>query len=264
MNPWNLKAYEAFFVDVDGVLVHGSQPIEGAAKALHALQDAGRVLILTNNSTRSRVQHAAHLSDLGFDIQPSDVVCSSYVVAEYLEKIAGSVLIWPIGESGLTDELLASGHQLASEPELAQWLVTGMDRSIDYQRLAQGLHALTANARWAATNEDGTYPVPGGLMPGAGAIVGALRGMGFEPDVSIGKPESPAFDAAKTMVSTNKILMIGDRLGTDILGGIRNGIDTLFVLSGISDKSEIESSGIRPTWIAESLASLLSGEVARP
>ena len=264
MNPWNLKAYEAFFVDVDGVLIHDSHPIPGAAEALCAMQSVGHVLILTNNSTRSRVQHAEHLSALGFDIQPSDIVCSSYVVAQYLKKTAGSVHVWPIGESGLTEELLARGHQLASEPELAQWLVTGMDRSIDYQKLAQGLHALTANARWAATNEDGTYPVPGGLMPGAGAIVGALRGMGFEPDVTIGKPESPLYDVAKTMVSTNKILMIGDRLGTDILGGIRNGIDTLFVLSGISDESEIESSGVRPTWIAESLASLLTGDVTQP
>ena len=263
MNPWNLKAYEAFFVDVDGVLVHDSQPIEGAADALCTLQDVGHVLILTNNSTRSRDQHAEHLCSLGFNIQPSDVVCSSFVVAETLRNEVGATVVWPVGESGLTEELLASGHRIASKPEQARWVVVGMDRTIDYQKLASALSALSAGAQLAATNQDGTYPTPKGPMPGAGAIVGALRGMGFEPDFTIGKPESPAFDVAKAKVSTDKILMIGDRLGTDILGGSRNDIDTLFVLSGISDESEIESSGIRPTWIAPSLASLLTGEVAR-
>lgn len=264
MNPWNLKSYEAFFVDVDGVLVHDTQPIPGAAEALRMMQDTGRVVILTNNSTRSRAQHAEHLSSLGFDIQSNDVVCSSFVIAEYLKTTVGITSVWPIGEEGLTEELLASGHQIASDPKLAQWVATGMDRCFDYQKMAHGLHALTAGAHWAATNEDGTYPIPEGLMPGAGAIVGALRGMGFTPDTIVGKPESPIFDVAKKRVSANKILMIGDRLGTDILGGIRNGLDTLFVLTGISSPSEMDQLDIHPTWVAPSLSAMCTGNVATP
>ncbi|MBU1049038.1 HAD-IIA family hydrolase [Candidatus Bipolaricaulota bacterium] len=263
MKPWTLAAYGAFFVDVDGVLVHDTQPIAGATEAFRLLQQSGHVVILTNNSTRSRVQHAQHLSSLGFELQSTDIVCSSYVIAEHLKKLAGAVQVWPIGEQGLRDELVISGHHLATDPHFAQWIATGMDRRFDYTKMAQGLHALLAGAQWAATNEDGTYPIPGGLMPGAGAIVGALRGMGFEPDVTVGKPNAPIFDIAKSLVSTDKILMIGDRLGTDILGGIQNGIDTLFVLSGISNQSDMQTEGIQSTWIAKSLASVLSGDIRR-
>lgn len=262
MKPWNLNDYDAFFLDVDGVLVHDTQLIEGATEAFRVLQEAGQVLILTNNSTRSRQQHAERLCELGFNVQPSDVVCSSFVVAEYLRESVGSTTVWPLGESGLTNELLSSGHQIASRPEEAQWVVAGMDRSLDYQKLADGLQALAAGAQLAATNQDGTYPTPGGLMPGAGAIVGALRGMGFDPDVTVGKPEITSYRVAKAMTTANKILMIGDRLETDILGGNRSNLDTLLVLTGISRETEIETSGIRPTWIAESLAAFVAGSAS--
>ena len=264
MKPWNLNDYDAFFLDVDGVLVHDSQPIEGAMEAFRALQSAGQVLILTNNSTRSRQQHAERLSSLGFSVRPSEVISSSFVVAKTLREMVGPTIVWPVGESGLAEELLASGHRIASKPEGAQWVVAGMDRSIDYRKLADGLRALNAGARLAATNQDGTYPTPEGPMPGAGAIVGALRGMGFDLDVNAGKPASTSYDIAMGMTTAEvaKILMVGDRLETDILGGNRSGLDTLLVLTGISREPEIEELGIHPTWIADSLAAIIAGDVS--
>jgi len=101
MRPWNLDAYDAFFLDVDGVLVHDGHPLEGAAESLGMLQQVGQVLILTNNSTRSREQHAQSLSSLGFNIQPDDVICSSVGAAEYLRVMSGPTQVWPIGEEGL-------------------------------------------------------------------------------------------------------------------------------------------------------------------
>ena len=264
MRLWDLNDYNSFFLDADGVLVHDSQPIEGAVEAFRALQSAGQVLILTNNSTRSRQQHAEQLSSLGFSVRPSEIISSSFVVAEILLKTCGPAIVWPIGESGLTEELLASGHRIASTPEQAGWVVAGMDRSIDYQKLADGLRALNAGAQLAATNQDGTYPTPEGPKPGAGAIVGALRGMGFDLDVDVGKPATISYNIAIGMTTADKarILMVGDRLETDILGGNQSGLDTLLVLTGISQELEIEASGIHPTWIADSLASIISGDVA--
>jgi len=168
MKPWDLNDYAAFLLDVDGVLVHDSQPIEDAVEAFRVLQSAGQVLILTNNSTRSRQQHSECLSSLGFSVRPSEVISSSFVVAETLRKLCGSTIVWPFGEGGLTEELLASGHRIASKPEHAQWVVAGMDRSIDYRKLTDGLRALNAGARLATTNHDGTFPTPEGPGTGSG------------------------------------------------------------------------------------------------
>ncbi|MBE0636778.1 TIGR01457 family HAD-type hydrolase, partial [Candidatus Bipolaricaulota bacterium] len=152
MKTWNLRHYAAFLLDVDGVLVHDSRPIQGAADAVRLLQQLGQVLVVTNNSTRSRQQHASRLSTAGFDIHPDDIISSAYAAAKHLQLHHGGVCVWPIGEQGLADELLARGHTIATKPYQAQWVVAGMDRFITYQKLTDGLHALNSGARLIATN----------------------------------------------------------------------------------------------------------------
>jgi HAD superfamily hydrolase (TIGR01450 family) len=264
MKSWDLNRYAAFFVDVDGVLLRDRHVIDGAIDAFRTLASRGRVLILTNNSTRSRRQHAQLLCELGFEIEADAVIPSAYAAALHLKNRFGLVQAWPVGESGLVEELEACGHRIASSPEDATWVVAGMDRGITYRKLADGLRALEHGARLAATNEDRTYPTPEGAMPGAGSVVGAFRGMGYNPEVSIGKPASVLFDIAmeKAQVDRGRVLMIGDRLETDIEGGVRSGIDTLLVLSGISTQAEIAASGVEPTWVSDSLAEAVSGRVS--
>jgi len=263
MDTWDIRRYEAFFLDADGVLIRDRQPIDGAAEAIGCLRRIGRVLILTNNSTRSRRQHASLLSDLGFDVSPEEVVASAYVAARHLQQTYGRVLVWPIAEQGLIDELLACDHRLAARPEEADWVVVGMDRAIDYRKLADGLRALGHGARLLATNEDGTYPTPDGPMPGAGSIVGAFRGMGFEPGISLGKPSPALYETALnlTHVERSRVLMIGDRLETDIEGAVRCRLDSLLVMTGISRREDITPSGIEPTWVADSLSVAVAGHV---
>jgi phosphoglycolate/pyridoxal phosphate phosphatase family enzyme len=261
-----LNAYDAYLLDVDGVLVRDSDPISGAAAALASLNEAGRVLLLTNNSTRSRGQHAERLVRLGFDVRADQVLSSSYLAAEYLCDAHGLASVWVIGEDGLRDELLAAGHRLADRPEAADAVVVGMDRGIDYRILADGLRALRSGAQFIATNEDATFPTPDGVQPGAGAMIGALRGMGFTPDVVIGKPSPIAFRMALDAfdLSPKRVVMIGDRLETDILGARTAGLDTALVLSGISSCGDIDGFGIHPTWIADDLAALVRGDVIGP
>ena len=261
-----IDAYDAYLLDVDGVLVRDSAPISSAAAALASLNEAGRVCLLTNNSTRSRRQHAEQLVRLGFDVRTDQVLSSSYLAAEYLRDAHGLASVWVIGERGLRDELLAAGHRLADRPEVADTVVVGMDRGISYGALADGLRALRSGARFIATNEDATFPTPGGVQPGAGAMVGALRGMGFSPSAVIGKPSPIAFRMALRALgaSSERVVVIGDRLETDIQGGHDAGLDTVLVLSGISSREDIDAFRIRPTWIAEDLAALVRGVVSRP
>ncbi len=261
-----LNAYDAYLLDVDGVLVRDSEPIGGAAAALANLNETGRVLLLTNNSTRSRKQHAERLVRLGFSVRADQVLSSSYLAAEYLRNAHGLASVWVVGEDGLRDELVAAGHCLADRPEVADAVVVGMDRGITYDVLADALSALRNGARFIATNEDATFPTPGGVQPGAGVMVGALRGMGFSPSAVIGKPSPIAFRIALRGLeaASERVVVIGDRLETDIQGGRDAGLDTALVLSGISSREDIDGFGIRPTWIADDLAALVRGDVIDP
>jgi arabinose operon protein AraL len=259
-----LDRYDAFLVDVDGVLVRGCEPVDGSVAALARLAEAGRVLLLTNNSTRSRRQHADRLARAGFDVPPEWILPTSYLAARYLLHRLGAVAVWILGEEGLRQELAEAGHRFAKRPEAADAVVVGMDRAVDYDGLADAYRALASGAHFVATNEDGTYPVPGGFLPGAGAMVGALRGMGFVPDVVIGKPSTAGFEMAvrELEVPAHRVVMFGDRLETDILGGRNAGIDTALVLTGVSTQAEIATSGIDPTWIFADLAA--AAELDRP
>ncbi|MDD5264847.1 MAG: HAD-IIA family hydrolase [Candidatus Bipolaricaulis sp.] len=251
-------SYEAFLVDVDGVLTRGSQPLAGAVEGLKALQARGRVVLLTNNSTRSRGQLSTHLTALGFPVSAADVFATSYLAARYLRDVCGSARVWVLGEDGLRTELAEAGHRLAERPTDADWVVVGMDRGFDYARLSLTLQALLSGARLLVTNEDATFPTTEGLVPGAGAIAGALRGMGYSPNAVIGKPSALAFAIALQELGTPKerVLVIGDRLETDIAGGCAAGMDTVLVLSGVSRESDLADSSVRPTWVAADLGSV--------
>ena len=260
------NAYDVFLLDVDGVLVRDSEPISGAAAALAALNEAGRVLLLTNNSTRSREQHAEQLVRLGFTVRADQILPASYLAAEYMRDVHGAASVWVIGEDGLHNELVVAGHRLADRPEEAEVLVVGMDRRITYDVLADGLIALKRGALFIATNEDETFPTPDGVQPGAGAMVGALRGMGFSPSAVIGKPSPIAFRMALRglEVAKERVVVIGDRLETDIQGGHDAGLDTALVLSGISSCEDIDGFEIHPTWIADDFAALVRANADSP
>jgi phosphoglycolate/pyridoxal phosphate phosphatase family enzyme len=255
--------YRAFLLDIDGVLVRGTTPIEGAAAALDRLRGHGRCLFLTNNSSRSRVGLADRLTSLGFTVDVDDVVPSSFIAARHLASIASEVTFWLVGERGLDEELRLAGHRPAARPEDAAWVVAGIDRDVTYETLARALRALRAGARLLATNIDPTFPSAGGPLPGAGAIVGALEGMGFPAEIVVGKPSPIAFRVAlgRLAVDPASVLMIGDRLETDILGATDAGLGTALVLSGVADHPDPAASGIRPMWIAETLSDLAAGRV---
>jgi HAD superfamily hydrolase (TIGR01450 family) len=258
-----LGRYGAFLVDVDGVLTRGNDALPEAVEAFAALQARGRVLVLTNNSTRSRGELAEHLGRLGFAVSPDDILGSAFLAARYLARHYGPVDVWVLGEDGVRDEMLLSGHRLATRPEDATWVVAGMDRDVTYDKFAQALRALVGGAKILATNEDATFPTADGLVPGAGAIVGALRGMGFAAEHVVGKPSPVAFEVALDLLGlpANRVLMIGDRLDTDIAGAQAAGLDSALVLSGVDSLDDIARGSVHPTWIAASFADLCAGKV---
>lgn len=237
----------------------------GAAQALESLKARGHVILLTNNSTRSRSDTARRLRERGLSISAENVVTSSYVAARYLKEKFGPRRVWPLGEAGLREELAAAGHSLTS-PQEAEWIVAGMDRALSYHKLTQALRGLLGGARFLATNRDATFPTPEGLLPGAGATVGAVEGMGFPPELVVGKPSPIAFHIALEVagVEPEAALMVGDRLETDILGAQGVGMDTALVLTGVSRIEDIPRLGIRPTWVAENLLALAEGRLNPP
>lgn len=255
-----MPRYAGVVVDLDGVCYRGSAPIPGSREAVGRLRDAGiAVVFATNNATRTPEQVAEKLTALGFDAAPEQIVTSALAAAEMISPQTRCLVV---GAHGLRAALQARGCVLVEDPDQAEVVVTGLDREFNYDKLTRATRALLAGARFVASNTDGSFPDVDGILPGAGAISAALeKASGVTPEVA-GKPRPALFHTAAGRLPDGPLLMIGDRIDTDICGAAALGWDTALVLTGVSDAAAAARADPAPTWIADDLATLVHDMLA--
>jgi HAD superfamily hydrolase (TIGR01457 family) len=252
-----LEGVSALIVDLDGVVWLGKRPIEGAAEALRRLEESGkRIAFLTNNSTLSRRDCIRRLGKMG--IRTERVITSSYGAALWVAR-EGRGRVYAIGERGLREELRLAGHELVGEGEAegATHVVVGLDRRLNYGKLAAGMRAILSGAKFIATNRDCSFPTEEGLLPGAGAVVSFLEAATSRPpDVVIGKPEPFLVELALKELGSKRgeTALIGDRMDTDVVVGKRMGLLTILVLTGVSKEPHGRQ---RPDLVVKNLSDLL-------
>jgi HAD superfamily hydrolase (TIGR01457 family) len=255
--------YDALLVDLDGVVYRGDQPVIGAAEALGWARDLGsRVLFITNNSARTPEQVAERLAGFGVLAAAEDVLTSGLALVALLrreEKPGRTAFV--IGERGVREALEGGGFALVDgDPDRADLVVVGWDRSLDYAKLRTAALLVQRGARLVATNADRTYPAPDGLWPGAGAILAAVVAATSAVPTVIGKPNRPLFEAAAERTGSSRPLVVGDRLDTDIEGAAGMGWDSLLVLTGASSTPELLTARAVPTFVSSTL-DLLGADV---
>ena len=244
-------------LDVDGTLVRGDRPIPGAIEMVDELRERGLdLLMLSNNPTRSSADYADWLADLGFAVGPDEVVTSGSLTADYAAAEYPDAPTYLLGEEGLREMLSARDIPLVSDPDRAAVVVASIDREFTYDRLRDTLWALDG-ATYLATDPDGTIPAADRPIPGSGAVVAAVSAAADrDPDAMLGKPAATAAKAVESKVAGrgDEILVVGDRLDTDVLLGERAGMQTALVLSGVATRTDAENSTIVPDALLDSVA----------
>jgi len=245
--------------DADGVLIHGKTPHPGAIELLDWIRTTGRsLLILTNNSSTARSKYAARMRRLGFHIHRSEIVTSGYLTARYFVECQRS-RPWPqfgvrhphifvVGGNGIPAEFKAVGvhatlTRSVQDPRRPNFVIAGIDRSLTYAKIARAQRAIAREgALFIATNQDPTFPVEDGFQPGAGTIVSAIAtAAGRPPDIVIGKPQPLAMQITLETAGckAGEVLMVGDRLDTDIEVSRRAGVYSVLVLSGVTTSARL-------------------------
>lgn len=138
-------------------------------------------------------------------------------------------------------------------------VVVGWDTAVDFQKLCYAAVLLQMGKHFIASNPDVYDPMPHGVAPGTGPTLITLTAItGKEPEI-IGKPypnQVNTFMEDKGIEEKEKrrILVIGDRLDTDIALGRNANIDAALVLTGISKMEDVEKAEKNvPKYILESL-----------
>jgi hypothetical protein len=145
-------------------------------------------------------------------------------------------------------------------------VVQGYGPEVGWAMLAEACVAIRAGARWIATNVDATMPSPRGPVPGNGSLVAALRTAlsGQEPDTVVGKPGPALLTTTAGLRGAHQVLVVGDRLDTDVEGAIWAGMDSLLVLTGVTTPADLLAAPAhrRPTHVAADCRALSTSDEA--
>lgn len=254
--------YEAFLLDLDGVVYRGDDPVPGASEAIQEVRRRGqRVVFITNNSAPTPQAVVAMLESMGVQASADDVVTSAQAAVPLVRDQIGSTgTVFAIGEEGVRSALEEGGLTLLDgSPQRADAVVVGWDRRADYEKLRTASVLVQRGARLIATNADVSYPAPGGeLWPGTGALLAVIEQTTGARATVAGKPHPPLFRAALERVGTPNALVIGDRLETDVAGAAAAGLDAALVLTGAATPSDVVDHDAVPVAVLRDLGELFT------
>ncbi|WP_017446337.1 HAD-IIA family hydrolase [Gayadomonas joobiniege] len=237
--------------DMDGVLYRGKELIPGAKEFVARLIESDtKFLFLTNNSEQTPIDLVRRLEVLGVEgLEEKHFITSAMATARFLHSQKPGAKVYVVGGGGMVSELYKLGFSITdNDPD---YVVVGKTTSFNYSMLKTATRLINNGAQFIGTNPDITDPSPNGLEPASGAILAALEiATGKKPYV-VGKPNPLMMLIAKNElgVHSQDTVMIGDRMDTDIVGGLEAGMDTILVLSGVSSRETIDEYPYNPTHI---------------
>jgi HAD superfamily hydrolase (TIGR01450 family) len=248
-------------VDLDGTVYRGGTLLDGARDAVDRLRDGGlSLLFFSNNPTKDGAAYVDHLSELGVDARPGEAASAGDVTTSYLRANHADDGVLFVGSDGLRDQLEAANLRVTNDPAETDVLLGSWTPSFDYRDMDAALQAVDDETTFLGTDPDRTFPREnGGIEPGSGAIIHSLAAtVGKEPDAILGKPSEQALALARERlgVPPSECLVVGDRLSTDLALGDRAGMTTVLVLTGVTDRAEIEASDVDPDYVIDSLGDI--------
>lgn len=249
---------KTYLIDLDGTMYRGTAQIEGAIPFIEKLQQREDAFyFLTNNSKRTRKQNAEHMKEVGFQgIEERHFFTSAMAAARYAAKNIEGRNAYYIGQDGLKEALEENGFSITEEEVDAVFV--GLDTEASYAKYSKALGYLLKGAKLIGTNDDRILAQPNGFSIGNGSIVKMFEYASGQTSPSIGKPHAIILTEALEYFGIRKeeVILVGDNLETDILLGVRSGIKTVFVTSGVHHREDMDRLNIHADIVVENLCEL--------
>jgi HAD superfamily hydrolase (TIGR01450 family) len=261
------RIYPGYILDLDGTVYLGGEPLAGAVEAVAALRVAGsRFVFLSNNPLERSATYAARLRAMGVPVDDREVVSSIDALVGYLrDRPPGRILA--VSEPLVEDELRAAGHELTEDPKAADTVVVAWDRTFTYEKLRRAFVAIRGGARLIATNADPYCPTPDGGLPDCGALLAAIEvSTGVTAEAVVGKPSAHIARVAleRLGLPPGSVVMVGDRLLTDVAMAHRAGMVGALVLTGATSRADLSDAAIVPDLVIERLDQLIPESTGAP
>jgi len=254
----NIKAKKGFIIDMDGVIYHGNILLPGVTTFLKWLEETGKsYLFLTNSSQRTQKELQEKLQRLGINVGEEHFYTSALATAGFLasQKPNGSAYI--IGDAGLIHALYSIGYTINNvNPD---YVIVGDTNSYSFEKIEMAVNLVLRGARLIGTNPDISGPVETGISPSVKALIAPIEIASGKKAYYVGKPNPLMMRIAlkKLGVKREEAIVIGDRMDTDVRCGLESEIDTVLVLSGITNRAEIDNFPYRPQYVLNGIIDLV-------
>ena len=226
---------KAFVFDLEGVFFAGDEVMSGGVELMRAIKRRNLPhRFITNISRSTAAEIRAHMAGIGLDPGENLIVAALDRVGSFLRKNFGSGRAYVLGTDSLKGAVASGGFEIVGleEEDAADVVLVGLDEDLTYQTLSAAARAVSRGAHFVAMNPDVRLPrEDGSFSLGGGAIMASVQAAAGREPIFFGKPEPFLFEEAlhELGVEARHAVMVGDNLRTDIAGGQKVGMATVWV-----------------------------------
>jgi HAD superfamily hydrolase (TIGR01458 family) len=248
---------DGVLLDIDGVLTVSWRPLPGAAETIQWLSEHGvEFRLLTNTSSKSRREIAALLDRAGMPITEDRILTAVTSAARYLAKHHRGARCLVVNQGDLGPDL--NGVELADAASAEVVLLGGAGPDVGYAALNEVFRLAAGGIPVVALHRNARFQTADGPALDMGAfILGIEAAAGVEIPI-VGKPAPAFFQAAEADlgISAGRVVMVGDDIGSDILGAQDVGMTGVLVRTGKFVPADLEGGGPAPDHVIEDVGHL--------
>ena len=244
---------------MDGVVYHGEQLLPGVSKFVDWLKaNDKRFIFLTNASDRTPQQLQQKLARMGIQLQASRFYTAALATAEFLSNNHPGASAFIIGDQGLQNALRDAG--ISANENNPDFVIVGETRSYSFDIIEHAVNLVQRGARIIGTCPDLKIQEGERIVPGVGALVAPIELATGCKTYFMGKPNPLMVGQAlkKLNCNRNETVIIGDNMSTDIIAGIESELDTVLVLSGVTNRRDLRKFAYHPRYVLENIGEILS------
>ena len=256
-----LSDKQYFLFDIDGTLAVDDTLYKGSRELIDYIESiGGRAFYITNNSVKSRKDYVEKFRRWGIMTKESQFMTASYATCRYLKEHYKDKKLFALGTPSFVEELRSFGLAVTEQFEKdADCVVVGFDRTLSYEKVETACELLVRPAvDFIGANPDLKCPTAFGFVPDCGGICAMLTAAVDQTPLYIGKPSAEIVTLCTKQVNAKpeEVLVVGDRLYTDIACGINAGVETALVYTGEAKEKDLADTVFMPDYTFENIEKL--------
>jgi HAD superfamily hydrolase (TIGR01450 family) len=194
---------------------------------------------------------------LGIEAKKDDLILSTDGVINFLQQ-RNVRQVYAVGTKSMKEMFRQAG--IETDSPNPRYIILGFDTELDYKKIKTASLLMQKEVEMIATHCDLVCPTPEGPIPDVGSML-ALFETATQKKVArvFGKPhpEMVEFILNKHNVTPQEVIIIGDRIYTDMEMARQVGCDFVLVLSGETRTGDVQNLKNPPALVVETIGRLV-------